>query len=287
MKSMIEAINKRISVRSYTDQPIGQENRQKITDLFQYHNEGPFGHKVRFALIDFSETDKNEVRGLGTYGLISGARSYIVSAVKQLPGEVGGGKALADVGYCFEKIILAATNLGLGTCWMGGTFKRANFAKSINAAEDELVPAISPIGYARARRTLREIAVRRFANADKRKPWRDLFFAENLSTPLSRELAADYAVPLDCIRLGPSASNMQPWRIVYQRQQGAFHFYLKRTMGYIKFYRKVDFQLIDMGISMCHFELGAEEKGLAGRWEMSKPELNMGNAEYIATWQVL
>lgn len=287
MESMIEAICKRVSVRSYSSEPIGQENKQIIMDLLQSPNEGPFSNQVRFALIDFTDINKDTVRGLGTYGFINGAKSFIVSATKDCRGEIGGEKALVDVGYCFEKIILAATNLGLGTCWVGGTFKRANFAKSINASEDEIVPAISPIGYARARRTVREITVRRFANSDHRKPWENLFFKENLNTPLSRELAGDYAVPLECIRLGPSASNMQPWRIVYQKQPGAFHLYLKRTPGYKKFYKKVDFQLIDMGISMCHFELSAKEKGLAGTWEMSKPDLNMGNIEYIATWKEL
>lgn len=285
MESMIEAINKRVSVRSYTDETIGQEKKQKIMDLLQSPNKGPFGHLVRFALIDFSEIDKNEIRSLGTYGFISGAKSFIVSAIKDGLGEIGGVRAFVDVGYCFEKVILTATNLGLGTCWLGGTFKRANFAKSINAAEDELVPAISPIGYARDRRTVREIAVRRFANSDHRKPWEDLFFEGNMGTPLSKESAGEYVVPLECVRLAPSASNNQPWRVVYQRQSRAFHFYLKRTPGYNKFNGKMDLQLVDMGISMCHFELSAREKGLAGKWDVAKPDLDTGDAEYIATWE--
>jgi len=269
MESMIEAINKRVSVRSYSDEAINLEDKEKIVDLLRSPNEGPFGHQVRFSLIDFSEINQNEVRGLGTYGLISGAKSYIVSAVKEHQGKTDVGMAFVDVGYCFEKIILSLTKLGLGTCWMGGTFKRANFARSAKVSEDEIVPAISPIGYSRSRRTIREIAVRRFANANHRKPWVELFFEENSDTPLSKEYAGDYAVPLECIRLGPSASNMQPWRIVYQRQTGLFHFFLKRTPVYNKFIRKVDLQLIDMGISMCHFELSAREKGLTGSWEMS------------------
>jgi nitroreductase len=285
MESMIEAINKRVSVRSYTDEPIEQEKKQKIMDLLQSSHEGPFGHQVRFALIDFSGLDKNEVRNLGTYGFISGAKSFIVSAIKNGLKEIPNGRAFIDLGYCFEKVILTATNLGLGTCWLGGTFKRANFAESVNASEDEIVPAISPIGYARDRRTVREMAVRRFANSDHRKPWAELFFAGNANNPLSKESAGGYAVPLESVRLGPSASNNQPWRIVYQRQQGAFHFYLKRTLGYNKFNGKMDLQLVDMGIAMCHFELSARESGLAGKWEVAMPDLEMGDAEYIATWK--
>ncbi len=285
MESMIEAINKRISVRSYADRPIEDDKKKQLINLLQSTNEGPFGHKVRFALVDFSEMDRNEIRNLGTYGFISGAQLFIVSAVKDGFGEIGVAREFVDLGYCFEKIILNATNLGMGTCWLGGTFKRANFAKRANATEDEIVPAISPIGYARDRRTVREVLVRRFANSDQRKPWEELFFEGNLHIPLSGESAGAYAVPLECVRLGPSASNNQPWRVVYQKQQGAFHFYLKRTLGYNKFNGKIDLQLVDMGISMCHFELSAREKGLDGMWEVVKPDLDMGDAEYIATWK--
>jgi len=279
MESMIDAINKRVSVRSYADRPIENDKKQEIINLLQSTERCPFGNKVRFTLIDFSEMDKEEIRNLGTYGFISGAKFFIVSAIKY---DVG---VFMDLGYCFEKVILKATNLDLGTCWMGGTFKRANFAERINISEDEIVPAISPVGYARDRRTIREIAVRRFANANQRKPWEELFFDGDLNTPLSQDSAGLYAVPLECVRIGPSASNNQPWRVISQKQPRAFHFYLKRTRGYDKFNAKIDLQLVDIGIAMCHFELSAREKGLSGIWEVVKPELDMGNTEYIVTWK--
>ena len=279
MESMIEAINRRVSVRSYADRSIEQSKKQELINLLESANEGPFGNKVRFTLIDLSEMEKNEIGSLGTYGFISGANLFIVSAIKD------GAGAMVDLGYSFEKLILAATNLGLGTCWLGGTFKRANFAKRVNASEDEILAAISPIGYARDRRTVREIAVRRFANSDRRKPWKELFFEGEFNTPLSKDSVDGYAVPLECVRLGPSASNNQPWRVVYQKQQGAFHFYLKRTWGYDKFNGRIDLQLVDMGIAMCHFELGARETGLNGTWEVEKPDLAVGNAEYIVSWK--
>ena len=279
MESMIEAINRRVSVRSYADRSIEQSKKQELINLLESANEGPFGNKVRFTLIDLSEMENNEIGSLGTYGFISGANLFIVSAIKD------GAGAMVDLGYSFEKLILAATNLGLGTCWLGGTFKRANFAKKVNASEDEIVAAISPIGYARDRRTVREIAVRRFANSDRRKPWKELFFDGDFNTPLSKDSADGYTVPLECVRLGPSASNNQPWRVFYQKQPGVFHFYLKRTWGYDKFNGRIDLQLVDMGIAMCHFELGARETGLNGTWEVEKPDLAVGNAEYIVSWK--
>lgn len=279
MTSMIEAIQKRVSVRSYAGRPLEQEKKQQIVNLLHSTNEGPFGNRVRFDLIDLSDMEKDEIKKFGTYGFISGARVFIVSVVKNGVG------AMVDLGYCFEKVILGATNLNLGTCWLGGTFKRANFAKKINASDDEVVAAISPIGYAHNKKTIREIAVRRFANSDQRKPWEELFFDGDINKSLLKDTAGVYAVPLECLRLGPSASNNQPWRIIYDKPKRAFHFYLKRTWGYDKLNGGIDLQLVDMGIAMCHFELAAREKGLRGTWEVEKPDLVNGNIEYIVTWK--
>lgn len=278
MESMIEAINVRKSVRTYTDQPIEKEKRDKILDLFQQYQYGPFGNKVRFKLIDLDIMQQNEVKTLGTYGFISGAKLYIASAAKEGYG------AMVDVGYCFEKIILSATNLGLGTCWMGGTFKRASFSRQINVSPDEVVPIVSPIGYAHDKRTLRDKALRRMAKGDTRKPWKDLFFHSDMDSPLSNYIASEYSTVLECVRLAPSATNFQPWRMIKESDKDVFHLYLKRTKGYNKALNVADLQMIDMGIAMCHFEVAAHEIGLSGKWENQNPNKYMGNVEYITSW---
>jgi len=50
-----------------------------------------------------------------------------------------GAKNLEDYGYLMEAIILKATELNLGTCWLGGSFTQSNFARKINAADNEIV----------------------------------------------------------------------------------------------------------------------------------------------------
>lgn len=53
-------------------------------------------------------------------------------------------------------------------------------------------------------------------------------------------------------RLAPSAVNKQPWRIVVADNKA--HFYLKRSKGF-GHEGKLDMQMIDMGIALCHFAL--------------------------------
>ena len=67
------------------------------------------------------------------------------------------------------------------------------------------------------------------------------------------------------VRLAPSASNRQPWRIIAGRSRKDFHFFLERTPGYNNNrFVKSDLQRVDMGIAMCHFELAMKESGFNG-----------------------
>ena len=121
----------------------------------------------------------------------------------------------------------------------------------------------------------------------KRQPPRELFFREDFTTPLDIE-GSGYAFPLEMVRLAPSASNKQPWRVI--GKDGATHFYLKRTPGYRERNKKMfgiaDLQRVDMGIAMCHFHLAAKEAGLAGGWRFEDPgfEPPWPETEFTATW---
>jgi len=88
------------------------------------------------------------------------------------------------------------------------------------------------------------------------------------------------------LRLGPSASNRQPWRVVKEPGRDIFHLYVRRSKGYDKLIKAVDLQRLDMGIAMSHFELTARELGLGGRWEKASPSLSPlpERTEYVRSW---
>ena len=77
--------------------------------------------------------------------------------------------------------------------------------------------------------------------------------------------------PIEMVRLAPSASNKQPWRIV--KSGTGLHFFLSRTPGYGGYAKAVDMQRIDMGIAMAHFELGCKETGFEGGWKIMDHDL--------------
>ncbi len=276
--SISETIRVRRSCRTYSDRPIEPERLAELKGFLASNTRGLFGNATRFKLLDFNELGTDEIRTLGTYGVIRGARLFIAGVVRKQP------KAMEDYGYCLEKIILKATSLGLGTCWLGGTFRRRGFAGVMNLADAEYLPAITPVGYPGEKRSLIDRLFRFSAGSDRRKPWNELFFDRDADTPLPRESTGRYEIPLECVRLAPSASNKQPWRIV--RDQGTFHFYLSRTPGYDNIIKDIRLQNVDMGIAMCHFELSAKELGEDGVWEVHPPQTSSGDREYIVSWQV-
>jgi hypothetical protein len=104
--------------------------------------------------------------------------------------------------------------------------------------------------------------VRFIAKGNQRKPWTELFFREEFSRPLPREEAGVYEMPLEMVRLAPSASNKQPWRVL--KKGDAFHFYEARSVGYSDAF-PYDIQRLDLGIALCHFDLTAVERNLSGK----------------------
>jgi nitroreductase len=280
MNKAFDLVNRRVSVRSYSDRTVEKPLRDELNKLCANPGRGPFGASVRFSLLDMDPLGKAELKALGTYGVIKGARLYILAAVEESPG------ALDDTGYLLEKIILRATAAGLGTCWLAGTFKRAAFASRMELAPGEMLPAITPVGYPANQISATDSLMRFSARSSKRKPREELFFAADGSTPLNVEAMGAYRDALEAVRLGPSASNRQPWRIVMP-EPGIFTLYLKENIIYNRILGKLRIQRLDMGIAMCHFELVAHDQGLPGGWFTDLPAKQLPGLTPVATWSVI
>jgi hypothetical protein len=278
-------INQRFSCRTYIDKPIPEEKRNMIEEFISSNKIGPFKTTPIFKLITASTENHKSLKGLGTYGFIKGASGFIIGRTSN-DSEYN----LEDYGYIMEKIILFATSIELGTCWLGGSFNKSTFSQKIAAKQDELVPAVTAIGHIASKRRLFDKIIRWSAKATKRKPWDRLYFHKIFNTALSPETAGSFSVPLNMVRLAPSASNRQPWRIIKEKNSNIFHFYMQRTKGYYeknkKMFKMADLQRVDMGIAMCHFDLTCKELGIIGKWVIKDPEINnlLELTSYLVTW---
>ena len=283
LSTLSEAALWRYSCRTYQREAVEAVRREQLEAFLDGLKKGPLGSTLRFMLVSANEEDRSALKGLSTYGFIKNPTAFIFGAVQQARYD------MEDFGYLMELAILYSAHLELGTCWLGGTFNYSRFADKMALQDGETMPAVTAAGLP-AERRLSERMIRDQAGSDQRKPWKELFFDGGFAHPLNHITAGPYAEALDLVRIAPSASNKQPWRIV--RASGSWHFYLQRTPNYPpKIPRLVDVKLadlqrVDMGIAMCHFAVGAAVGSLPGAWSVSDPNLDLPErTEYVVTWQ--
>jgi nitroreductase len=272
--SIEEAVKERYSVRNYIEQEV-EEDKKKAIELFINSLDNPFKKKVNFHFLENKEMVNQQK--LGTYGVIKGAKQYIGTTIKLEP------YSLEALGYELEAVILYLAHLGLGSCWLGGTFDRKEFAKAMEIGEKELFPIITPYGYAAAKKHIKEIVMRKMIQADHRKEWNQLFFNNDFQSPLTKEEAGDLMLALEMVRLGPSASNKQPWRILIK--DNVCHFYEYKEPGYSNAF-SYDIQRVDMGIAAAHFDFAVKEKNIKGHVDISsEPKIELPkHLEYVFSW---
>jgi nitroreductase len=271
----IEWIKERISVRTYEEREIEKDDLVELNQFIDDVNI-EMNAKVKFSIIqNNSSSDQNQK--LGTYGIIKGTNTFITAIMQNDEKDV------VELGYYLEKVILYATGLGLGTCWLGGTFNRKDFENYIALGQDESLAVLIALGYRKDKQSIIETAMRFMAKSNQRKPVSELFFENDSENSLDLNQIGDYAKVLEMVRIAPSASNKQPWRII--KHNNYYAFYCNRTPGYgIMNY---DLQMNDIGIAKCHFELSALELGLKGRWVKQDNLTEILSFEYVVSWECL
>ena len=267
--SMQELIRNRRSVRSFAGEPLRQEDAARIL-AFANELDNPYELQIEWKLLD----RKNENLSVP---VITGTDTYIAGKMQRTA------HAEEAFGYTFEKVVLFAQSLGVGTTWIAGTMDRKAFEHAMHLSENEVMPCVSPLGYPAEKMSLRETMMRKGVKADSRLDFEKLFFDGSIEKPLSAENAGELRLPLEMVRLSPSAVNGQPWRVICCGDR--VHFYEKRGKGMAS--GTWDIQKIDMGIALCHFELGAVENGLHPVLYVENPGLSgQDGLIYIASFRI-
>ena len=295
----------RKSCRSFLPSPLRPEHRAAIETFIAHEADCPVpGHTTdgatRIVIVDRSTPgDQNEPVKLGTYGMIRGAKTFIAGITADRHD------SLVAIGYRLERIILFAESLGLGTCWLGGTFTRESFGRAAGVGPDEILPCIIAIGYPARRRTVIDTFVRASAGSRSRKFPEQLFhtYAPPAGgtgvkelTPIDLAAFGTYGVALEMVRLAPSASNRQPWRVFFEPRdraaepwEGTYNFFMSRSKRYVGNKLGFTIQRIDMGIAAAHFGATCLQYGIEGEWVVKRPDWEPSDEpgdvmEYIFSW---
>ncbi len=253
----MKIIKTRKSVRTFNGEKITPEDKEKLLN-YTKTIENPYNIPVEFILLDREKDNLSSP-------VIEGEDTYIAAKVPQVK------HCEEAYGYSFEKLILYAWNLGIGTTWIGGTLNRPLFEKAADTKDDEYIMIVTPIGYPSKTQSEVDVKLRESVGGDERLPSSNLFFENDFNTPLD-----SIEDCLDAVRWAPSAANRQPWRIV--KENNNYHFYLEHTPGYSSSIGW-DVQKIDLGIAICHFMFIKD-----GKFIIDKPDIKTNEfTEYIAT----
>jgi nitroreductase len=130
-----EAIEKRHSVRQYTDKKIESEIEEDLRLTIENCNEES-GLNIQLCLNE--EKAFNEGI-LAKISILKNVKNYIAIVGKKSDD------VKEKVGYYGEKVVLKATQLGLNTCWAASGYKKSKICAKI--ANDEKLFIVIAIGY--------------------------------------------------------------------------------------------------------------------------------------------
>lgn len=162
-----DLIKKRRSIRRYKPEPISDQNLKTVLEAARLAPSSGNRQCWRYIVV----TDQNIKTRLAEVGekWVSEAPVIIVACADP---EASGHKPgidyfLVDIGISFEHLILAAANLGLGTCWIAA-FDEVQVKEALGVPDEIRVVAYTPLGYPDEKK----------GQVFARKPLRDICFYE-------------------------------------------------------------------------------------------------------------
>ncbi len=134
-----EVLERRRSIRKYKDAPISKEKILKILEAARIAPSAGHRQPWHFVVVENKET----IRKLAKREWAAEAPVMIVCLEDQAASQNWWGN---DLGIALEHNVLAATNLGLGTCWMGQTGRHELVKSLLDIPDNFTVIAVIPLG---------------------------------------------------------------------------------------------------------------------------------------------
>jgi nitroreductase len=212
-----EAVQLRASVRAYSEPPSAEEFAVLAYAAGRFAMPGARLHLMRVDEAFFTGT----LLGMRRITGCTMAAALIIRADEP--------HARLHAGILCESFVLEATAMGLGTCWVSGSYRKKLLALPLSP--DEAVLCIIALG--RPTAPLQPPQHRRRKHPDQ------LCRGDRSLWPAELQLAAEL------VSLAPSAMNMQPW-LMWLNEENDFVL----DAG--------DRSLLDAGIALCHAELALE-----------------------------
>ena len=229
----LELLSRRRSIRSFTKESLRPEHVKRLKALITMINTHQQG--LKFQLIT---EDPDPLEGFSkSYGVFTNPSNYVAAVVDTAAPDV-----YERAGYYAEQLVMSAVESGIGTCFVGGTYKEDRVKAQLRAGERILFLVL--LGYPFDNTRLMARVMAKFVHLRHMTP--DQFFE-----PESEAVSAVERIPilkdgLEAVSYAPSALNRRPVRI-----------FVKEISGEEMVCAKVDASnpknLIDLGIAKYNY----------------------------------
>lgn len=225
----VETIRERHSVREYDGKPL---SRAEFDALGAVVRECTRESGLDIQLVGDNPEAFNVI---ARFGLIRGCRTHVAFVVDDAKaGDVGEDEA---IGYWGQKIVLAAQDMGLNTCWCALCSRKKSRAV---VAPGRKIRLIIAVGHGKTQG---------FSRKTKG--------VEALSSVECAKAPAWFAAAMEAAQLAPTAMNNQNFKITLLSDGKTVRIDAPQS----------GLNVIDEGIVRCNFEIAANEAGADWRWE--------------------
>ena len=228
----VETIRERHSVREYDGKPLA---RVEFDALGAVVEECARESGLNIQLVG----DNPEVFNvIARFGLIRGCRTHVAFVVDDAKaGDATRAAVDEALGYWGQKIVLAAQDMGLNTCWCALCSRKKSRAVVVPGKKVRLVIAVGhgkTQGFSRKTKSV-----------------------EALSSVEGAKEPAGFAEVMEAAQLAPTAMNNQNFKITLLSDGKTVRIDAPQS----------GLNVIDEGIVRCNFEIAANEAGADWRWE--------------------
>ena len=136
----MDVVRKRRSIRRYKRDPVPKKLIMEVLEAARLAPSA--GHRQPWHFVVVTKPETREKLGLSLW-----ATEAPVVIVGCADSQASPSWHLNDLMIAFEHLVLAATNLGLGTCWMGQMGRDGRVKEVLSIPEHVKVVAVTPLGY--------------------------------------------------------------------------------------------------------------------------------------------
>jgi len=263
---LMQAVLSRYSLRSFDPSPLDENTLETIEKMVQMTEPLLPVNSMGISLIrHLSGKERSAAMGL--------INPHIHPPHILITWITGGAHSYTDLGFRMEQAAVQLHSMGIGSCFIGTLGREHSFNNQFNLPPQTVTGAILAIG--------KPADPNAGNKPKKRMALEKIAFLKDFSTPLNAPGAL--APILEAARMAPSATNAQPWRLLWIEPH-LFLFVTSKKLANILSSAYKTYCLYDGGICMANIAMALKAHNQPAQWEIldsSSPMIPEHPQEFI------